>query len=96
MNIDISFPGDYEPNTIDNQQRMVDLAIKDFQEQAKINFERTKFQILNPREKQPGEMAKILETPNKLASIGNCYSIYKAHSDIKLPIFLKKKQERNQ
>ena len=41
-------------------------------------------------------MAKILESPNKLASIGNSYSVYKAHSDIKLPIFLKKKQERNQ
>ena len=41
-------------------------------------------------------MAKILETPNKLASIGNSYSIYKAYGDINMPTFLKKKQERNQ
>lgn len=92
--LDISFPKDYEPNTISNQQRIVDEAIKDFAYQEQLKYDRKVSVPLKPKEKSHAELAQILETPNKLAAVHNSYYAYKQLGGIQLPKFLKKKQKK--
>jgi len=47
----------------------------------------------NIQEKSYIERAKILEKPNKLASLKNSFHTFKKMSNIELPKFLKKRQE---
>ena len=55
--MDISFPRDYEPNTIKHQAKLVDQAIKDFKYLKGRELERKLKVALNPREKTYGELA---------------------------------------
>lgn len=92
--LDISFPADYEPNTINYQAKLVEKAIKERRSSMIEAFERKHRVQLNPREKSYGELADILATPNKIATLTNSYSTFKKLGGINLPEFLRKKQQK--
>ena len=54
-------------------------------------FERKHWVHLNPREKTHGELADILATPNKIATLSNSYGMFKKLGGINLPDFLRKR-----
>ena len=46
------------------------------------------------RDHSYGELASILENPNKLAAVKNSYHSFKKHGGINLPQFLHKRQSK--
>ena len=56
-------------------------------------FERKAKIPLNPKGLSYGDLAKILDKPNKMASLNNSFLAFKKLGGIRLPEFLRARQE---